>query len=254
MCQQYGQPACQQHRHWCLYAVTTPLPLTVGPRTTFNQNSKKYLFCWLCIIMYHNNVTNLIHTTCNQPTAKSARNSHQKLLKMDAWRPKHVEDYATIMCLWKWKCITFVTLLWSKKYLSHHYAWPPCWYLTHSPCQRQYWYISSLAMHVARQHHLTMTGQTVVFCWRVWRACRSQWLLACWEWGFESRRGQGCLSLVSCAFGQVDIAASGWSCASRSPTACCVSAPIMRPWPTRGCRVTGGGGMYRALNRSPTFG
>jgi hypothetical protein len=36
--------------------------------------------------------------------AKSARNSHQKLLvycllKMDAWRPKHVEDYDTIKCL-----------------------------------------------------------------------------------------------------------------------------------------------------------
>jgi hypothetical protein len=56
-------------------------------------------------------------TTCNQPTAKSARNSHQKLLvycllKMDAWRPKHVEDYDAIKCLWLWKCIKLVTLLW----------------------------------------------------------------------------------------------------------------------------------------------
>jgi hypothetical protein len=24
---------------------------------------------------------------------------------MDAWRPKYVEDYDTIKCLWKWKCI-----------------------------------------------------------------------------------------------------------------------------------------------------
>jgi hypothetical protein len=31
---------------------------------------------------------------------------------MDAWRPKHVEDYDTIKCLWKWKCIKLVTLLW----------------------------------------------------------------------------------------------------------------------------------------------
>jgi hypothetical protein len=30
---------------------------------------------------------------------------------MDAWRPKHVEDYDTIKCLWKWKCIKFVGLL-----------------------------------------------------------------------------------------------------------------------------------------------
>jgi hypothetical protein len=31
---------------------------------------------------------------------------------MDAWRPKHVEDYDTIKCLWKWKCIKLVPLLW----------------------------------------------------------------------------------------------------------------------------------------------
>jgi hypothetical protein len=31
---------------------------------------------------------------------------------MVAWRPKHVEDYDTIKCLWKWKCIKLVTLLW----------------------------------------------------------------------------------------------------------------------------------------------
>jgi hypothetical protein len=33
---------------------------------------------------------------------------------MDAWRPKHVEDYDTIKCLWQWKwmCIKLVTLLW----------------------------------------------------------------------------------------------------------------------------------------------
>jgi hypothetical protein len=31
---------------------------------------------------------------------------------MDAWRPKHVEDYDTIKCLWKWKCIKLGTLLW----------------------------------------------------------------------------------------------------------------------------------------------
>jgi hypothetical protein len=37
---------------------------------------------------------------------------------MDAWRPKHVEDYDTIKCLWKWKCIKFVTLLCYKYYLA----------------------------------------------------------------------------------------------------------------------------------------
>jgi hypothetical protein len=31
---------------------------------------------------------------------------------MEALRPKHVEDYDTIKCLWKWKCVRLVTLLW----------------------------------------------------------------------------------------------------------------------------------------------
>jgi hypothetical protein len=31
---------------------------------------------------------------------------------MGAWRPKHVEDYDTIKCLWKWKCMQLITLLW----------------------------------------------------------------------------------------------------------------------------------------------
>jgi hypothetical protein len=32
-------------------------------------------------------------------------------MKMDAWRPKHVEDYDTIKLLWKWKSINLVMLL-----------------------------------------------------------------------------------------------------------------------------------------------
>jgi hypothetical protein len=36
---------------------------------------------------------------------------------MDAWRPKHVEDYDTIKFLWKWKCIKLVTLL---RYIMIH--------------------------------------------------------------------------------------------------------------------------------------
>jgi hypothetical protein len=33
--------------------------------------------------------------------------------------------------------------------------------------------------------------------------------LACWDCGFESRRGHGCLSLVSVACCQVEVSASG---------------------------------------------
>jgi hypothetical protein len=59
--------------------------------------------------------------------------------------------------------------------------------------------------------------------------------------GFESRRGHGCLSVVSVVCWQVEVSASGWSLVKRSPTDCGVSecdreASIMRrPWPTRGC-------------------
>jgi hypothetical protein len=73
----------------------------------------------------------------------------------------------------------------------------------------------------------------------------SQWPLACWDCGFESRRGHGCLSLVSVMFCQVEVSASGWSLVQRSPTECDVSecvreASIMRwPWPTRGCCAIG---------------
>jgi hypothetical protein len=62
--------------------------------------------------------------------------------------------------------------------------------------------------------------------------CRSQWscvlrhgsaaarLLDC---GFESRRGHGCLSLVSVVCCQVDVSATSWSLVQRSPTECGVS-------------------------------
>jgi hypothetical protein len=36
---------------------------------------------------------------------------------MDAWHPKHAEDYDTIKWLWKWNCIKLVTLLW---YITIH--------------------------------------------------------------------------------------------------------------------------------------
>jgi hypothetical protein len=34
-------------------------------------------------------------------------------------------------------------------------------------------------------------------------------LLACWDCGFESRKGHGCLSLVSVVCSQVDVSATG---------------------------------------------
>jgi hypothetical protein len=41
--------------------------------------------------------------------------------------------------------------------------------------------------------------------------------LACWYYGFESRRGHGCLSVVCC---QVQVSATSWSLVQRSSTEC----------------------------------
>jgi hypothetical protein len=47
--------------------------------------------------------------------------------------------------------------------------------------------------------------------------------LACWDCGFESRRGYWCLSLVSVVCCQVQVSATGWSLVQRSPAECGVS-------------------------------
>ena len=44
--------------------------------------------------------------------------------------------------------------------------------------------------------------------------------LVCWDCGFESRRGHGCLSVVSVVCCQVEVSATGWSLVQRSPTDC----------------------------------
>jgi hypothetical protein len=64
--------------------------------------------------------------------------------------------------------------------------------------------------------------------------------LACWDYGFESRRGHGCLSVVSDVCCQVEVFASGRSLIQRSATDCGASkcdreaSTMRRPWPTRG--------------------
>jgi len=47
--------------------------------------------------------------------------------------------------------------------------------------------------------------------------------LACWDCGFESRRGHGCLSVVSVVCCQVEVSAADWSLVQSSPTDCGVS-------------------------------
>ena len=43
---------------------------------------------------------------------------------------------------------------------------------------------------------------------------------ACWDCGFESHWGQGCLSLLSVVCCEVEVSASGRSLVQRSPTEC----------------------------------
>jgi hypothetical protein len=63
-----------------------------------------------------------------------------------------------------------------------------------------------------------------------------------WDCEFESRRGHGCLSVVSVVCCQVDVSATSWSLVQRSPTDCGVSKSVIvklrkmrRPRPPRGC-------------------
>jgi hypothetical protein len=51
----------------------------------------------------------------------------------------------------------------------------------------------------------------------------------CWVYGFGSCRGLGCLSVVSVVCCQVEVSATNWSLAQRSPTVCmCVSLSVIR--------------------------
>ena len=61
---------------------------------------------------------------------------------------------------------------------------------------------------------------------------------AYWDWGFESHRGDGCLSLVSVVCCQVEVSAT-WHHSFRGvlPSVVCVcnreASILWRPWPTR---------------------
>jgi hypothetical protein len=53
--------------------------------------------------------------------------------------------------------------------------------------------------------------------------------LGCWDCGFESRRGVGCLSLVSVVCCRVEVSATGRSLVQRDPTeSVCVSPSVIK--------------------------
>jgi hypothetical protein len=58
--------------------------------------------------------------------------------------------------------------------------------------------------------------------------------LACWDCGFESHRGHGCLSVVSVVCCQVEVSATGWSLVQRSPTDCSASLCVIKKPRKRG--------------------
>jgi hypothetical protein len=66
--------------------------------------------------------------------------------------------------------------------------------------------------------------------------------LACWNFGFETRRWRESLSVLSVLCCQLEVSASGWSFVQRSTTEWGVSARdreaciMRRRWPFRGCR------------------
>jgi hypothetical protein len=62
-------------------------------------------------------------------------------------------------------------------------------------------------------------GPTAMAAWSKSWVCP----LACWDCGFKSWHAHGYLYLVSVVCCQVDVFASGWSLAQRSPTECVVS-------------------------------
>jgi hypothetical protein len=69
--------------------------------------------------------------------------------------------------------------------------------------------------------------------------CRSQWPRGlrppdCWDCGFESQRGHGCLPVVSVVCCQVEVSATSWSLVQRSPTDCGVSLWVIKKPRKRG--------------------
>ena len=61
-------------------------------------------------------------------------------------------------------------------------------------------------------------------------------LLSCWDCGFESRRGYGCVSFVVVVCCKVEVSALGWSLIQRNPTECDIVKP--QQWGSPGPRGT----------------
>ena len=83
--------------------------------------------------------------------------------------------------------------------------------------QVTWWHDSAILSYFVRHSNITSPGGRAV--WGV-----SQRPLDFYDCGFESRRGHGCLSVVSVVFWQAKGFPSGWSLVQRSTTAFGVSS------------------------------
>jgi hypothetical protein len=66
---------------------------------------------------------------------------------------------------------------------------------------------------------------------------RSQWERACWDCGFKSRSGNGCLCVVNVMRRQVQVSETSWSLIQRSPTDCRGSLCVIQKPREWGCPV-----------------
>jgi len=91
---------------------------------------------------------------------------------------------------------------------------------------------SEYVILIAFPRHQLLRERAPNFTFVLTLLSRSQWPcglrpLACWDCGFESHRGHGCLSVVSVVCCQVEVSATRWSLVQRSPTDCGASLCVI---------------------------
>jgi len=75
-----------------------------------------------------------------------------------------------------------------------------------------------VSQFMVQQFNLILSGCRT-FCGEFYN-CRFRWPRACWDCGFEFRRENRCLCVVSVVCCQVEVTAEGRSLVQRSPTEC----------------------------------
>ena len=81
-------------------------------------------------------------------------------------------------------------------------------------------FIRLIILYVPEDRYLLLTVNLL----KAGPSGRAVWVglrpLACWDCGFESHWGHGCLSVVSVTCCQVEVSVTDWSLVQRSPTDC----------------------------------